>query len=314
MTIVTAATPETGTATDDDADIASLFGRLDAEEGTGSPQDPEPAEHVDGDAEEAAESGDEAEPVEDADEPGEAEKPALDPSLPVKVKVNGEEIEVPLEEALKGYSREQDYTRSKMALAEERKALHGELAERLQTALDTFVQSDPVLAAAKDLDWAELARTEPSTYVALKAEVEKRQGVIQATQAQIAAAKAEEAKATVKREYELLVKADPQFADADTYGKRIGDVRDYLIRSYGFDDDALNAISNHKYILIAEKAAAYDKLTAAKKELPAKVSPPPKPQAKSLKSGDAPPPRSSPKPPGPNASQAQWKAWFDRIA
>ena len=39
----------------------------------------------------------------------------------VKVKVDGEELDVPLAEALSGYQRQADYTRSKQALAEERK-------------------------------------------------------------------------------------------------------------------------------------------------------------------------------------------------
>ena len=39
----------------------------------------------------------------------------------VKVKVDGEELDVPLSEALDGYQRQADYTRSKQALAEERK-------------------------------------------------------------------------------------------------------------------------------------------------------------------------------------------------
>ena len=39
----------------------------------------------------------------------------------VKVKVDGEEVEVPLKEALEGYQRQADYTRGKQSLAEQRR-------------------------------------------------------------------------------------------------------------------------------------------------------------------------------------------------
>ena len=295
---------------DDDA-LGAAFAALDAEDEAGAPEPEQLADDPqDGDAEEATEQGDEAETAETAEKP-EPEAPALDMAAPVKVKVNGEEIEVPLAEALKGYSREQDYSRKTAELAEQGRALHGELAERLQTALDTFVHADPVLAQASHVNWAQLARDDPAQYVAFRAELEQRQTIISQAQAEIANARAAEAQATAEREYKLLVKADPSLAEADTYDKRIGSLREYLSRSHGFTEADLNAVNSHKYVLIAEKAAAYDKLMAAKKDLPAKTAPPPKPQARSLTTGSSAPTRTSPRPPA-GASQAQWKAWFDK--
>src|SRR6056297_3425891 len=43
------------------------------------------------------------------------------------VRVDGEEVEVSLDELLSGYSRTQDYTRKTMALADQRKSLESEL-------------------------------------------------------------------------------------------------------------------------------------------------------------------------------------------
>jgi hypothetical protein len=56
----------------------------------------------------------------------------------VKLPVDGEEIEVPLKEALAGYQRQADYTRKTQDLAEQRKSV--QFASAIQQALD----NDPV--------------------------------------------------------------------------------------------------------------------------------------------------------------------------
>lgn len=55
-------------------------------------------------------------------------------SAPVKVKVDGEEVEVPLEEALNGYSRQASFTRKTQELAQERQRL--QQAEQLWQQLN----------------------------------------------------------------------------------------------------------------------------------------------------------------------------------
>lgn len=52
----------------------------------------------------------------------------------VRVKVDGEDVEVPYSEALKGYSREADYTRKAQSLAQQRQ--EAEFGLRLQQALE----------------------------------------------------------------------------------------------------------------------------------------------------------------------------------
>lgn len=56
----------------------------------------------------------------------------------VKITVDGEELEVPLKEAVSGYQRQSDYTRKTQQLAEERRSV--QFAQAIQQALD----NDPV--------------------------------------------------------------------------------------------------------------------------------------------------------------------------
>jgi hypothetical protein len=91
-------------------------------------------EDEDSDESDDEESDDEADETED-DEDGEdsdEDEPADDnPVLEetFKVKVDGEEVEVTVREALEGYQRREDYTRKTQELAEARKAFEGEIQE-----------------------------------------------------------------------------------------------------------------------------------------------------------------------------------------
>lgn len=57
----------------------------------------------------------------------------------VKVVVDGEELEVPLKEAVSGYQRQADYTRKTQQLAEERRGV--QFAQAIQQALDNDPQA-----------------------------------------------------------------------------------------------------------------------------------------------------------------------------
>jgi hypothetical protein len=110
---------------------------------------------------ELVEDSDGEELEEDLDK--EDEEPADDnPVLEEKftVKVDGEEVEVTVREALEGYQRREDYTRKTQELAEARKAFEGEIQEYAEvfenvTAFEEAWEQDPTgvlsrLAAGTD--------------------------------------------------------------------------------------------------------------------------------------------------------------------
>ena len=93
MTIEATATPETAPASEDTS-LDAVMAMLDAEDDRA--EDPKA-----GDADEAPKQGDEAEPADDAEEAPEPDETDPKPAT-VKVKVNGEEREVSLDEAIAG--------------------------------------------------------------------------------------------------------------------------------------------------------------------------------------------------------------------
>jgi hypothetical protein len=90
------------------------------EDGLESPEgEEEPDEDLEDEDGESDEDEDEDEPDDD--------NPVLEETFTVKV--DGEEVEVTVREALEGYQRREDYTRKTQELAEARKAFEGEIQE-----------------------------------------------------------------------------------------------------------------------------------------------------------------------------------------
>lgn len=102
-------------------------------------------EEDDEEEEESDEDSNEEQPDEE-----EADTDESQTELPIyKVKVNGEEVEVPLDELLAGYSRQSDYTRKMQELAEQRKALATPAPQATPTA--TKEVPDNTLELAKQI-------------------------------------------------------------------------------------------------------------------------------------------------------------------
>jgi hypothetical protein len=88
----------------------------------------------------------------------------------VTVKIDGKEEQIPLDEAVKGYQRQSDYSRKTAALAEERRSFDGErqavFQERQQYAqLLNGLQQQLQEAQPQEPDWQRLYETDPVEWV-----------------------------------------------------------------------------------------------------------------------------------------------------
>lgn len=153
----------------------SFLGLMDAGEAQAQP---EPQEVIE-------ETIEQVEVEEDLNEDtAEYEEPEEEPTPTYRVKVGKEEVEVPLDELLKGYSRTADYTKKTQEVAEARKMVEAErqkieeasrlrdqYAERLSVIEQMLSQTD------KAEDLASLKETDPIGYAVRVAE----QGTREAT-------------------------------------------------------------------------------------------------------------------------------------
>ena len=250
-------------------------------------EDTQEAEEVEEEAPEEEEGQAEEETEEEVDEEEETEIVAEE-DLKYTIKVDGEELEVGIEELKNGYQRQADYTRKSQALAEQRKETEAIQSERQRLEQERQMyanglqmlqeQQSSKLQEFDSVDWETLKAEDPYQYMIKKDEYrdaqEKVNNVAQ-QQALIQQERNEEmqrAKAQfVQQEYNKLVDALPEWKDKDSTIKK--DIQEYA-KSVGFLPEEISQLSDHRSVLVIKKAMEYDKLTkkvAPKKKAVKKV-------------------------------------------
>lgn len=251
------------------------------------PQD-EPEESADDD--EVVEDGGDEEPVEEGlDEPDDEEddedldEPS-DSDLPqtVTVKVDGEETEVSLDEAIAGYQRQQAFTRKTQELAEQRKAMQAE-SEEIRTVRTTYEQRlselEETLDALMPDDSAieSLREQDPQKFAAAHAELERRRKIVEAVKTERERVQEEQSKtiqeaqqAILAEEREKLHLAVPEWQDEDRAAADKAKLAEYAEKSYGFTQDELVRVQDHRAIVLLRKAMLYDQAQEKGRSAPKK--------------------------------------------
>lgn len=279
--------------------FASLLAPQEDNQEESKTQEPEVEETEGVEAEAEAEQVDEgeepeAEAEEEADPEDEDESEGEEPETPVyTIKVNGEEIEVTLEELQKGYSRTQDYTRKTQQLAEQRKQAEAETeavrAERQQySQLLEAMRAQVAASQPQEPDWEKLRKSDPIEFAAQWAEHERRQkqmGAIQAEQARLAEIQkyeqAQQLASIVEQERQILEDAIPEWKDGETAKREKAELVEFGKR-LGFKTEELANITDHRAVVALRKAYLYDKLMAKKPQVKSQVK-----SAPTLKPGTA---------------------------
>ena len=250
-----------------------------------------------GQSEEQTEELQASDEVEYSEEESEEEQP----KPRYKVKAAGEEVEVELDELIKGYQQGTDYTKKSQALAEQRKAIEAErqhleyvkqerqaYAQKLQ-ALDSFLSQQN-----KDENLDALKEVDPIGYavkVAERSERDKHLAVVRAEQQRIAQMQQAEQQTALqnhlKSEAEKLNSAIPELAtpQGDAIRKEI---REYA-KSQGWTEQELSNVYDHRAVLTLYKAMKFEQLQKSRPDIQKKVSQAPK----MLKSGTSSPPTRS---------------------
>ena len=268
--------PQGSAKTVDDA-AAQIFGMLEPEQ---------PEGQAEAQAEEVTEEY-EAQAEESEDELSEEVQEEVQEPQRFRVKVDNEELEVDLDELIKGYSRTSDYTKKTQNLAEQRKAVESErtkideaaklrdtYAQRLQVIEQMLTQPTEDLTALKDND--------PVGYairVAENMEREKQLAAVRAeresVQARQVAENQERLKSHIAQEAERLRSAIPDFSD-EVKGEVIRkEIRDYA-KSVGWSDQELSQVYDHRAVLTLYRAMQFDKLQKSKPAVQKRVAEAPK--------------------------------------
>jgi hypothetical protein len=222
--------------------------------------------------EEVLEAGEDhgEEEVEEVDE----EETQIEAPTTYSVKVDGEELEVDLDELRNGYQRQADYTRKSQALAEQRKAYEANVqavqAERQQysQALELLAQEqNSELNRFQNIDWAALKESDPMEYMERRIEFQDaRERISQVQNERVRLHQQNQAEMRnvleekVRTEAEALVKVLPEYADPSSNLKN--ELRDYTL-GLGFSPEDIDGITDHRVVLVLHKAMMNDKNKSA---------------------------------------------------
>ena len=263
--------PRAGTSLDD---AAQVWGKELALESGEEPEseDNQPDPEVPEVEEPEDEQDDELE-EEEEDEKAEPEQQLY------KVRSDGEDLNVGLDELLSSYSRQSSYTKKSQSLAEAKKAFEQESADSREIraqALQILENAKAAQTQAPQKDaqyWQDLKTMDPMQYLVERDEVREQQFQSQYQDQQIEMLKAQEAaeqranlESYVDSQKGVLAELIPEWAD-----QKVADAEKKLILAYGlktgFSQEELDNTFDARAASTMRKAALYDQLTTKRKGL-----------------------------------------------
>lgn len=246
------------------------------------PDDGEQPEQVQEEADEVnSEDESDAEQVEEESDSEDDEQSDEDQEQPetITVKVDGEEVEVTLDELKSGYSRTQDYTRKTQEIAQTRKQVEAEL-QQVQAERQQYAQILGQLTEqlqVQEPDWDALRATDPIEYSLQMADYQRKlqqQQIAKAEQQrvmqQVQADNMKQVQATLAREAEALAALIPEWKDAEK-SKAVKAMVKEQGKKLGFSDEELSQVYDHRAILALRKAALYDEIVSKREQVKPKA-------------------------------------------
>lgn len=229
---------------------------------------------------------DEGEEVEDTTDQEDDYEEAEEEVQLYKVKIDGEEAEVTLEEALSGYQRERTFHKRMNEVSQKSKAIEAESAEtkRLRDQYAEGLQQLEQALRVPEPNWEELRRTKTNEeFASIHAEYQIQQNNLAKVQQQQQAIKAQQ-QAEVQAQYQNHLKAEfdtmldkiPTWRDEKVREAERSKVISYAKSQMGYTDDEIAQASDHRAIVTLRKAMLYDELMGGKTQAKKKVKTAPK--------------------------------------
>lgn len=199
--------------------------------------------------------------------------------LPVTVKVDGAESAVPLSKLLKSYQTDASVTHRSEALAEQRKAFEGEAAQA-RTQLQQQLQASQALwslaqqnlnSEFQNVNWNQLRQDNPAEWSALRQQFVERQASINQYLAQTQAGLQQTQNANLEVERTKMLEALPEWRDPEKFRAGREAIASYAT-SRGFTPAEMNAVLDHRYMLVLSDAARTKVLQAEVDTLKAQLA------------------------------------------
>lgn len=206
-------------------------------------------------------------------------------SLPVTVKIDGQERQVPLQDVIKSYQLEGHVNNKSIELSNAQKQFETEQQAFRALAAQQVQQNaqlgqlamQQLTAEFQRVDWNALRVENPAQYAALHADFQQRQAQINGhlqmvaqQQAQMEQETQAQAQQRIAQERELMLQKNPEWKDPEKFAQDRSRITNYA-KQLGFSDAELGQVSDHRLMQVLRDAASYAALQAAKPETLKKV-------------------------------------------
>jgi len=184
-----------------------------------------------------------------------------------RVKVQGQELEVTLDELKSGYSRDSDYRQKTHTLGLEKRDLETQ-KNSLRQSYDTRLSELNELIATADAtvrqqqgsqDLQKLYDEDPTSAARLDYQLRQQQGQIEEVKSKAKEAHAKQYDDFLATQRELAATKIPEYSDPNKADQFKLSMRNSL-RNYGFNDSEIGSLADHRFLMVAKDAMSYQNL------------------------------------------------------
>ena len=196
-----------------------------------------------------------------------------------RVKVQGQELEVTLDELKSGYSRDSDYRQKTHTLGLEKRDLETQ-KNSLRQSYDTRLSELNDLIATADAtvrqqqgseDLQKLYDEDPTAAARLDYQLRQQNRQLEEVRSKAKEAQQSQYNEFLNTQRELAATKIPEFADpnkADTFKVSMRN----SLRNYGFNDSEIGSLADHRFLMVAKDAMSYQNLKDKKPIVQKKVA------------------------------------------
>ena len=200
-----------------------------------------------------------------------------------RLKVNGQEIEVSLDELKAGYSRDSDYRQKTHTLGMEKRDLEAQKNSLRQSYDAKLAELNELIATADatvrqqqgSQDLQRLYDEDPTQAAKLDYELRQRQVQLDDMRTKAKQAQAKQYTEFLEAQRELAATKIPEYSDPNKADQFKLSMRNSL-RGYGFSDEEIGSLADHRFLMVAKDAMSYQSLKDKRPIVQKKVANAPK--------------------------------------
>ena len=191
--------------------------------------------------------------------PTELETPELH-----RVKVQGQELEVSLDELKAGYSRDSDYRQKTHSLGMEKRDLENQKNSLRQTYDTRLSELNDLISTANQFveqkqggqDLAKLYQEDPTEAAKLDFQLRQEKQHIDSLKDKARIARTKQYETYLDAQKELAATKIPEFSDPNKADSFKLNMRNSL-RNYGFNDQEIGSLADHRFLMVAKDAMSF---------------------------------------------------------